>query len=102
MKTYNITNRMSKQARKAVENAIATNKKYSDSYFFKPGCTSGTRRGNEERFAKENPDFSLQKGEDTIDVKFSYSESCKNVYYSLTVMVNDEKKDIRALKNLLR
>ena len=102
MKTYNITNRMSKQARKAVENAIATNEKYSNSYFFAPSSSAHGRRSNENKFLEQNPDFCLIKGKNIIKVAFTYDESCKNVYYTLTVMVNDEKKDIRALKNLLR
>lgn len=101
MKTYNITNRMSKEARKAIENAIATNEKYSNSYFFSPSSSAAGRRSNENKFLEQNPDFCLVKGKNIIKVAFTYDESCKNVYYTLTVIVNDEKKDIRALKKLL-
>lgn len=102
MKTYNITKRMSKEAHKAIENAVVVNEKYSHSIFFHPGTTAGTRRGNEERFFEKNPDFSIKNGKDLIKVRFTYSESCKNVYFSLKVSVNDEKKDIRILKNFLK
>ena len=102
MKTYYCGIRMSVQARRAVENAISTNGKYAKAYFWTPGCNAAMRRENEKRFFEENQDFSLKKGGDTIKVMFDYSESCKNVHYSLNITVNDEKKDIRALKNLLR
>ena len=101
MKTYNITNRMSKEARKEIENTIETNEKYAHSYFFHPGVTASQRRANEEVFNRQNQPYTLINGRDTIVVSYNYSESCKNVYYSLSVMVNKEKKDIRVLKKLL-
>lgn len=101
MKTYYCAVKMSIQARKAIENVIATNEKYSNSHFFKPGCTSGTRRGNEERFRKENSSFLLKNSFHDIKVIPYYSETCNKVYYSLCVTVNGEKKDIRVLKKLL-
>jgi len=101
MKTYNITKRMSKEAHKAIENAVVVNEKYSHSIFH-PGITAGTRWGNEKRFFEKNPDFRIKNGKDLIKVRFTYSESCKNVCFSLKVSVNDEKKDIRILKNFLK
>jgi len=36
--------------------------------------------------------------ENTIEFRFDYSESCKNVYKHCVIYVNDTKKDIRLLK----
>lgn len=92
---------MSKKAHKAIENAVVVNEKYSHSYFFHPGVTASQRRANEERFNRQNKPYTLINGRDTIIVSYNYSESCKNVYYSLSVTVNDEKKNISILKKLL-
>ena len=92
---------MSKEARTAVENAIATNEKYSNSYFFLPSSSAAGRRANEKKFLEQDPDFCIVNGKDFIKVAFTYNESCKNVYYSLDITVNDEKKNIRTLKKLL-
>lgn len=85
MKTFNISKRVSKQARQMCEHIIDIHDKYSKSYFWYPSPTSNGRRRSEERFATENPDVSFTKNNDEIRVSFEYKESCKNVYYHLHV-----------------
>lgn len=102
MKTYNITNRLSAQAKKAIVNAIAQHEKYKNSYFWNPGSSSNWRRSNESKFRQNHPEFVLKKGEQLIEVLPEYSESCNHVYYSMSIYVNDKKKDIRAIKSLLK
>lgn len=102
MKTYNVTNRISAQARAEIERIIETHNKYKGAYFFTPAGSASVRRRNEERFAENNPDTSFVRGEAIISVSMSYKESCKNVYYTLCVSVNGEKKNISAIKNLLK
>lgn len=102
MKTYNITNRISAQAKKAIQNMIDGHERYSKSYFWKSGGNSSSRRGAEKKFKSNYPEFELIKGDQKITVSPSYQESCKNVYYSLSISVNDQSKDIRTLKNIIK
>lgn len=101
MKTYIITSRLSAQAKAELNRIIETHDKYKNSYFFSPDCSADGRRRNEKRFAENNPDVAFVKGEDKIEIKMYYSESCHNVYYSLDVLVNGTKKNIAYIKKLL-
>lgn len=101
MKTYNITNRLSAQAKAELNRIIETHEKYKGAYFWSPNCSADGRRRNERKFAENNPDTAFVKGNDKIEVKMYYEESCKNVYYNLDVMVNGIKKNISYIKKLL-
>lgn len=102
MKTFNITNRISAQAKSALERIISTHDKYRNSYFFTPDGTASGRRNNERRFAENNPDVTFIQGDKKIEVSMRYEESCRNVYYTLYVMVDGEKKNISVIKNILK
>lgn len=107
MKKYVITSRMSNKARKEIERIIATHEKYSKSYFFHSGLNASSRRRNEKRFDAENPSVTFVIGNKAIEVTMSYSESCKNVYYRLSVLELEDGKIIKVgniltLKKLLR
>lgn len=106
MKTYNITSRVSAQAKKEIERIINTHEKYKSSYFFSSASNASARRSREEKFYKNNPDVSFRKGNQIVVVSMNYNESCNNVYYKLTVLVKDEKgetiKNISTIKNLLK
>lgn len=102
MKTYNITNRVSKQAKSRIQGIIDTHNRYKKSFFFHPCSSANGRRSNEAKFAAANPSVKFLKGEDTIEVSMSYSESCNNVYYSINIRVNGVSKNITALKKLLK
>lgn len=101
MKTYTISKRVSAQAKSELTRIIETHEKYKNSFFFTPSCSADNRRRNEKKFAESNPDVIFFKGEDKIEVKMDYQESCKNVYYRLTVMVNGEVKNIAVIKKLM-
>lgn len=102
-KQYNITHRISAQARKEIERIINTHEQYRNSYFWNPACSASSRRYNERRFAKENPDVVFLRGEEIITVSMSYDESCKNVYYRLSVYSNVKgHKNIAYIKNILK
>lgn len=100
MKTYNITNRISAQAKSELERIISTHEKYRNSYFFSSDATADGRRRKERRFAENNPDVTFIKGDKKIEVSMRYKESCRNVYYTLCVMVNGEKKNISVIKKI--
>lgn len=86
----------------------------ANTYFWTPGRDSGARRRAEERNASTVADFFKNIGMDvTIDAsgdvvgskdgivaRFSYSESCKNVYKSLTVRRNGKNSNITSLRKL--
>ena len=77
----------------------------ANTYFWTPGGSASQRRSNERRRADEVQCFldanaaAIQAA--GIEVDFSYSESCNNVYKSVAVYQNGEKKTIRALKKAL-
>ena len=107
MKKYVITSRMSNKARKEIERIIATHEKYSKSYFFRSGSNVSSRRINEESFDSSNPSVTFVCGSKNIEVTMSYSESCKNVYYHLSVLEIEDGKitkvgNISTLKKLLK
>jgi hypothetical protein len=102
MKTtkMNAKKRLSQKARGFIQNAINTHEHYKGSYFWKTPSTANQRRGMENAFSGK--DFSLETKDGTIEVTFDFSVSCKNVYYSMNVYLNEEKKDIRILRKLLK
>lgn len=102
MKTYNVTNRVSAQARAEIERIIETHNRYKGAYFFTPACNASRRRYNEERFFENNPDVSFLRGNTLISVSMRYEESFRNVYYTLYVIVDGKRKNISAIKNLLK
>jgi hypothetical protein len=101
MKVYKATSRLSATAKQAILNTIQLHDKYKKSYFWSPSGNANGRRNSESRFEKNNPSYQIQKGEDVVEVSASYSESCKNCYYSLNIYVNGVKKNIRTLKKII-
>lgn len=102
MKTYNITNRISAQAKRELERIIDTNEKYAKAYFWKPNPSADSRRRAERLFEKSNPDVVFVKCDKRIEVSMSYNESCKNCYYSCGIYLNGEKKNISLIKKILK
>lgn len=102
MKTFNVTKRVSKQARQMCERIIETHSKYSRSYFWHPSTTAYNRRYAERKFKAENPDVSFVKYDDEIRVSFEYKETCQNVYYRLFVSIfkNGEFVKYGNIKNI--
>ena len=87
----------------------------ANTYFWNPDSSAQQRRNNEARRLLEVQDFLLSiefirnpdadnwirefNGE-TVTVDFDYSESCKNVYKSLTVYNGPKKSNITLLKKI--
>lgn len=99
MTVYDATQNVSSELRADIENTLKTHERYKKSYFFRPGSGAAQRRANEARFPGR--DYSIKTPQGVIDVSMSYEETCKNVYYSLSVTLDGVKKDIRTLKKLL-
>lgn len=101
MKTYNITSRISAQAKKEMQRIIDTNEKYAKAYFWSPSQSADGRRRAERLFAQSNPDVVFIQGDNRIEVSMVYNESCKNCYYSCRIYMNGEKKNISLIKKLV-
>lgn len=100
VKRFNITNRISKQARDEFKRIVATHEIYAHSFNFFPKSTAKCRRKSEELFAKQNPNVVFILGDKILQVTMSYFETCHNVNYKLLITINGEKKDIRFLKKI--
>lgn len=101
MKTYNVTNRVSRPARQALERIVQTHERFEYAYFLKPATSARQRRYNERIFADSNPELAFITKDGLMTVKATLSETCYNVYYKLTITVDDKVKNIKAVKNLL-
>lgn len=85
----------------------------ANTYFWQPSSSASQRRRNEERKIGEVYDFFKSNGFDTsisdgvvatkgdLCVRFTYSESCKNVYKRLSVYVGEKKSNITAIVKVL-
>jgi len=86
------------KAQKKLQEIINTHKKMRGAYFFRPP-SSALRRRNYEIARSSHMTFSINGVAYEID---QITEcSCKNVYYSLSVVVGGRKKNVRALKKLV-
>ncbi|MCK9289885.1 MAG: hypothetical protein M0P08_05935 [Acholeplasmataceae bacterium] len=105
-KTYNITKRLSIQAKAQIRRILKVHDKYKNAYFMVPGFSSDNRRNREKKFVEQNPDMTFIDGDRIIDVRMSYHESARNVYYKIYVLVTQngkqERKDVRVLRRLLQ
>lgn len=85
----------------------------ANTYFWSPSNNSGGRRHSEEKYRNIVSDFFRQIGmevsivegkvvgvKDEIVAVFSYSESCKNIYKTLSVSRNGKASNITALRKL--
>ena len=101
METKNIKRRVRKEIREKILNTIEKHEKWSKSYFWSPKTNAGGRRSIENNFKSEHPSYSFTHQGVKYEVVTSLDVSCKNYYYSLSIYVDEEKKDIRALKKLI-
>lgn len=105
-KTYNITNRLSIQAKAQIRRILEVHDKYKNAYFMFPGAYANNRRNREKKFVEQNPDMTFIDGDRIIDVRMSYHESARNVYYKIYVLVTQngkqERKDVRVLRRILQ
>lgn len=83
----------------------------ANTYFWSPSGAASSRRRNEEKRRAEVESFLTECGlskkdgsfaNDSVEVHFSYSESCNNVYKSFEVYRAGKKSNIRGLAAELR
>jgi len=82
-----------KNTRAKVKKVIDTHKEFKNSYFW-----SGNNKSDRLNW-KNNFKFKFNK--DSYEIIQECNSSAKNVYYSLSVYVNNVKKDIRCLKKIV-
>jgi len=88
-----------KQQIRLLKEAIELNEKYRTCYFWTPPQAAASRRAAEER---DQIKFEFETELGTLYVSLYANYSCKNVYFYRTIYLNDEKKDIRVVKKILR
>jgi hypothetical protein len=101
MKVYNAERRASCQLRSTINNTLDTHERYSGCYFWINTGNAASRRREEKNFAESNPPYEVKVKQGTISVTHSLDISCKNFYYSLEILLDGEKKDVRTLKKLI-
>lgn len=87
----------------------------ANTYFWTSGASASNRRRNEERNLATVADFFRALGmqvsvssdsvvghKDGIRAVFSYSESCKNVYKSLSITRDGKSSNITSLRKLYK
>ena len=78
---------------------LELHEKMRNCYFWSPRGNAASRRREEEQ--KSNY-LEFMLGEDYYEIDQTTRCSCKNYYYKLDVQVNGVKKDVRALKKLIK
>jgi len=80
-----------------LESFIKESEKYKNSYFWNSYSSASDRRSNEfENY------FECEILGDKLIINTSLVMSSKNVYYSKEYILNNENKDLRIVKKLLR
>ncbi len=106
MKTYNISKRMSKQARLAILNAINEHDLLC-SYVLKPFKNGASRRIAEKIVNERHPSFKLFLSDDKYCVvNVYYFQDQRDVYYRMRVIIEEDGvavdlKDVSFLKKLI-
>ena len=86
------------KTQKVLEAIVDLHDEMRNCYFWNPPTRASDRRSYEER-RSNFLEFSINSTEYEVSQKTSCS--CKNIYYTLIVMVNGEKKDVRAIRKLV-
>jgi hypothetical protein len=102
LKNYDITNGVTPEAEKAIENAIRQNKFYQQQRANGPSFNPNDRKNKTATFYRVNPSFLLITNFGTVEVSTSYSETINLLIYSFKIFVNQERADESILKNLLK
>ena len=81
-----------------IQEFVQRHAKFKNSFFWTPPCNASGRRKMEE---DNSLIFSFMLGGISYSFEQGISCSCKNVYYSSSISVNGQSKDIRVAKKLL-
>ena len=81
-----------------LSNILNTHEKFRSSYFWSAPTTASARRAMERRYST---DLKFNFQDDLYEVKQTVTASARHVRYSMNVLVNGKKKDVRAIKRLI-
>jgi hypothetical protein len=90
--------KMKKITKSRIEQLIELHEKMGNSYFWSPPAGAASRRSYELRYS-DSENFTYDGYEYNISLETICS--CKHIYYTGKIYVDGNRKDIRALKNLL-
>ena len=82
--------------RKFLEEFAKNHEKYRGSYFWTPPSTASQRRYQEFDHC-----IVFEYKGDVYELEQSLQFTCRNVYWTSVVYVNEEKRDIRVIRKLL-
>tara|TARA_R110002050_G_scaffold67141_3_gene145475 strand:- start:482 stop:799 length:318 start_codon:yes stop_codon:yes gene_type:complete len=99
MEHFKAVKRTSPKLRKLILKTLETHEKYKSSYLWRPSRSASGRRYNEKNFPINKYKILTKQG--LLRVNAHYKESCNNIYYSLNIQLEDKKKSIRILKQLI-
>ncbi len=102
MKEFIIKNQISVEAENEIKRIIDTHTSMRHRFYDETDYTTWSRRKNVFDFFQRNPDVRFTINDDEIIVFMMYSPLYGKISYRLIVLLNDEKKDIRLLKKLLK
>ena len=83
-----------------LKSVIAQHDRFKSAYFWSPPCNANGRRHMERQNTREPISFVFRGS--TYSIEQSVDCSCANVYYRFRVFVDGVKRDIRAIKKLVR
>jgi hypothetical protein len=102
LKNYDITNGVTPEAEKAIENAIRQNKFYQQQRANGPSFNPNDRKNKTATFYRVNPSFLLITNFGTVEVITSYKETLNSITYNFRIYANQTSADESILKNLLK
>ena len=77
----------------------------ANTYFWTPSGSASGRRSNEKRRNGEVAEFLAENADAlkaaNVEVNFSYSESCHNVYKSCKITRNGKRSNVTAIRKAL-
>ena len=84
-----------------IENAIYQHEQLSGVWLWHAGTNANGRRYNEHKWSLRHPAFAGTYRGHEIQVYPRYKEYYKNVYYTMRVIIDGKKTNVRGLKKLI-
>jgi len=83
-----------------IKDRIDNHEKFKGSYFWSPPQKASARCAYENIHSRSP--YKFKKAGKVYEITQEVECTCKNIYYKFSVKVDDVKKDIRALKKLIK
>ncbi len=82
-----------------LEEMVQHHEYFKKSYFWTPPANSAQRRAYEKN---NSVHYEFAHKKKKYEVNLEISCSCQNIYYKANIYVNGERKNIRAIKKVIR